>query len=73
MISIRKHIFDKFLRKNNCYDQFYANLDGDLDIKDLFRSNWRVGGPILVAFRWDDTPEGADFWFEVCRKWRNRF
>lgn len=73
MFYIRKFIFDRFLRKNNCYDQFYANLDEDVNTKEMLRTNWRVGGPFLVAFHWYHTPEGVDFWFDICRKWRNRF
>ena len=55
---------EKFLRKEKVYTKFCANVNNP-------EENNKKEAPMEIesigySFLWAMTPEGADFWFELC-------
>lgn len=65
--------FLTFLRDQNCVDRYFRNLLGNPRISvqkvlDHVKS-LRVEDLIAMAFYWDNTAEGSDFWTNISHKW----
>lgn len=63
-------LLNKFLRENKCKRKYYRNCKNDPYQDDLavmelnFTSSFITG-----AFIWDVTPEGYEYWLDICEKW----
>lgn len=58
--------FCRFLKENNCYEEFRKNfLKGRLNLKEF-----KKAPSLVTAFAWDVTPEGFKFWETINSKWR---
>lgn len=60
--------FIKFLKENDAYDNFIAEIEKDKDAK----KRMIIGNPmyyITNAFVWAHTPQGSDYWTALSDKW----
>lgn len=62
-----KPSLEKFLKERGVYEQFLFNVQNDthktLGITKIEDINGYIGSIcFFVAFEWDNTPEGFDFW-----------
>ena len=61
-----------WLIEQGCYKQFINNTCAEQDVNFLDRlekGKTPLHGIILLAFIWDDTPEGNDFWYRRSLRW----
>ena len=79
----RSEKFFTFLEREGAKEKFMANIangdihgfpelvkpDGTFDF-DRYGSWGPAGGFISGAFRWDESPEGDDYWRGLSTKWR---
>ncbi|MCP3683588.1 MAG: hypothetical protein GY861_12950 [bacterium] len=66
-----KTIFIQFLKDNNCYDQYMANVDVPFE-RIMLKYSYK--DYIVGTFIWSDTPkdEGIGFWDDINNKWNKR-
>ena len=60
--------FIKFLKDNDAYDNFMAEVDKDKDAKERMV----IGNPkyyITNAFVWAHAEQGKDYWEQLDDKW----
>jgi len=68
-------LFYRFLKQNHIYHLFLYNVKNRVyvrwcyDIKTI--STYRPYCFVDDAFRWSDTNEGYDFWYNINAKWRD--
>lgn len=67
--------FERFLRCNNLYNKFMINAFGKINdqTKGFFNTYlisvyWRLY--MGIAFDWQNSPEGLEFWEKWDRKWQ---
>ena len=64
-------IFISFLKENNAYERYKANLINAIGYYDA--ENWlkyvEIDKVITHAFFWGNTKEGFNFWRGVNREW----
>ncbi len=63
---------EKFLINRNLLEKFKHNLHNNYPprvLRELLIHNYSPKFLIDAAFRWDETPEGEDFWNEVEDEW----
>lgn len=71
----------KFLRNNKCLREFIKNADEDLRKNNIICSvptfamyqRLHSHSAIGLIFQWVDAPEGATFWVNLSRKYRNTY
>lgn len=61
--------FQKFLKKNNCYEKYFFNLKENKKEKDVFFKTAHVSQFVLCAFTWFITKEGDKYWREINKSW----
>ena len=57
--------FSDWLKQEGAYDRFIQNFDGEFD------DDWGIdnnGYLIDYAFEWEYTPEGDEYWCDLCAK-----
>lgn len=70
----KKLLLDTFLKAHNVFDSFYGNLNADVPIDLLLKTNWDgYTSPIAGAFLWRDVPEGFQFWANLTDEWQEFF
>ena len=70
--------FKEFLLDNNCFDQFCNNLLNSKNteyfhkewetFEDLFTNSFNIRDYINLAFHWNKTKQGHDFWEKLHSK-----
>ena len=75
-ILIKKKI-KSFLKKENCFEQFYLNFNNQhrsLMLKDLIdeviKTKFNISQLFFLAFSWYYTQEGDTYWLNIHIKWR---
>lgn len=74
--------FSAWLREHDAFEQYVANLiNDDSDsytngaVADIQSAQTYLEGlepeEYVNAFGWCNTPEGAQYWFELCTLWEN--
>lgn len=61
--------FTNFLLSNNVYKEFLDNFYGSRNSISDYLRNTPERDYFYVAFSWDTTKEGVEFWKEINRKW----
>ena len=62
------------LIKLGCFDEFCENLNGknvisfNVFVDDKTREKYMFSVFILGSFTWLNTPQGHDFWNDICKK-----
>lgn len=74
-ISLETRYFYKFLKKHNCLRAFIKNIL--TENRYIIDKNWSIleiltrYTTISVAFLWNGTEEGQQYWEELNTKWIN--
>lgn len=72
-----KAYFNMFLKSENAYDIFYSNIDINFssvhvnypqNVDDFFNKA-SVAEFVILAFSWDKSPQGYNYWASLHRKW----
>lgn len=80
MTHREKRIFFNWLQKHDALEKFKHNRY--IFLKSYFGRGWRnrVGYSVIhvaevlgVAFRWDETPEGGQYWRDLDTKWLDEY
>lgn len=80
MLTTPKQQFIHFLKQNNIYEQFMFNFNNrkKLSTNKFYQDNItfkhfiqhiNIQDYIVLAFAWNNTKEGRDFWSETSIKW----
>lgn len=80
-VNDRADLLSTFLIENNAWNQYYSNIDKECKMNGSDTSYTIVAfcngdDPsvcLSAAFTWVDSPEGVDFWGELCDKWTAKF
>ena len=62
---------DRFLKNNNCYEDFMTNLNHRKEFQDTDELLAEHGDDaIILAFGWRSSPARShEFWFELNERW----
>lgn len=63
-----KQHFTRFLKQNKCY----ASYTTYFRVKYPLTANL-YHQLIIIAFNWDDPPQGGKFWYDIDAKWKSYF
>jgi hypothetical protein len=68
-----KEIFNKWLKLNNCYEQYIFNFDKhpcthNCNSLDKYLNEYKYTS-YVCAFHWNSTNEGYFYWFNLNLKW----
>lgn len=66
-------MFHKFLKDNDCYDQFYTNRKVAI-MRQYWEETPNEYDPknfIMTAFEWTISPEGFDYWKHLHDIWKD--
>lgn len=82
ILSVAYRMFAEWLRRNDYYSKFMANVQASNPcyptpqsavrscISIILRSNSRALGDIITSsFLFDSTPEGSEYWSRVSAQW----
>lgn len=61
--------FKKFLEKRGAYESFCENLRNQRMLRFEEYINLYDHAFVSGAFKWEETPEGSDYWHSVCEEW----
>jgi hypothetical protein len=64
--------FYRFLKENNIYKAYRINFDKEYSCSDSLSKFLRISlddEVIFEAFCWQGTPEGGNFWADICDEW----
>lgn len=65
--------FTRFLKDNNCFNEYFRNYDEDfamLSFINLLGSDYY--DLFFSAFNWYEVKEGVEFWEEINDEWRRK-
>lgn len=79
-VDERRNILYMFLNEHKAVKTYSANMESKYDSRELaiveMNRLLESDDPqhcITVGFGWKNSPEGFDYWADLCEKWKAKF